>query len=132
MKPIIYLMLLMLPLTSCAQGLTNEKTHDLMIGQRLQLGDYILIFQEVEEDSRCPKGTNCIWAGRAIVKLSIVTPGKETQEHTAIFGQTKGGEKANTTVIQDGSYTVELTKLLPYPQADKEMGPYVLKLVEKN
>ena len=81
MKPLIYLLLMMLPLASCAQGFSNDKKYDLRLGQQAQVGDYIPIFQEVEEDSRCPKGTNCIWAGRAIVKLSVVTPGKQPKEH---------------------------------------------------
>jgi len=132
MKPLIYLLLLMMPLASCAQGFSSDKKYDLRLGQQVQVGDYILIFQEVEEDSRCPKGTNCIWAGRAVVKLSVLTPGKQPTEHKAIFGQTKGDEKANTTVVLEGSYSIELTGLKPYPEADVEMGPYVLKVLEKN
>lgn len=132
MRQLILLVLLAFPLAGCAQGFSTDKNYDLRLGQQTQVGDYILIFQEVEEDSRCPKGTDCIWAGRAIVKVSVVTPGKQPREHKAIFGQTKGDEKANTIVVQDGSYVIELKALKPYPEAEKKMGPYVLKLVERS
>jgi len=30
-----------------------------------------IAFEAVEEDSRCPEGAYCFWAGRAVVRLSV-------------------------------------------------------------
>jgi hypothetical protein len=37
---------------------------------------------EVKEDSRCPQGVECIWAGNVQVALSIDGPGKSARQET--------------------------------------------------
>jgi hypothetical protein len=37
-------------------------------------------FIEVSEDSRCPVGTTCVWAGNAKVKLTLLSGKKKAQE----------------------------------------------------
>ena len=132
MKAILYKLLLCLPLITLGQGFSQDQTYNLRVGQQISVGDHLLIFQEVSEDSRCPKGTECIWAGRAIVKLSVLVPDKQSKEHLAIFGQTKGGEKANMLVGQGKDYQIELKSLKPYPEQGVEMGTYTLKVVKRN
>lgn len=44
------------------------------------------------EDSRCPTGVTCIWAGRARVKVEITSEGK-TEEKTLTFGEVRQGEE---------------------------------------
>lgn len=132
MKTILYTLLLCLPLTTLGQGFSQDQTYNLRVGQQISVGEHLLIFQEVSEDSRCPKGTECMWAGRAIVKLSVLVPGKQSKEHVAIFGQTKGGEKANMLVAEGKDYQIELKSLRPYPEEGVEMGTYTLKVLKRN
>ena len=37
-------------------------------------------FIEVTDDSRCPVGTTCVWAGNAKVKLTLLSSKKRAQE----------------------------------------------------
>jgi hypothetical protein len=72
-------------------------------------------FVEVMEDSRCPEGVNCIWAGNAKVKLVITSyrMGSKTVELN-----TNGGQKGD----QLDGYAINLESVTPYPKADKPIG----------
>ncbi|MCW5959498.1 MAG: hypothetical protein KIS76_05000 [Pyrinomonadaceae bacterium] len=54
-----------------AQG-SDEKV-SLRVSEEKSVGgdDFKIKFLSVLEDSRCPEGTNCIWAGNAKVELEI-------------------------------------------------------------
>ena len=41
------------------------------LGQRVAVGALMVTPQSVVEDSRCPVGARCIWAGRLVVKTRI-------------------------------------------------------------
>src|SRR5688500_2560698 len=69
-------------------------------------------FVEVLEDSRCPEGANCIWAGRARIKVTI--DGKDVSSMTVELA-TDG----DTQSIKVGNYQVHLVKLEPKPSAQK-------------
>lgn len=65
-------------------------------------------FIEVTEDSRCPAGVNCVWAGNAHIKFEVANRA--------------GGSKvleANTSVGPKGDqfdgWAIELTSLTPLP-----------------
>ncbi|MDQ2746697.1 MAG: hypothetical protein M3T96_05495 [Acidobacteriota bacterium] len=69
-------------------------------------------FLSMEEDSRCPEGVNCIWAGNARIKVEIGA-GKDCE----IF-------EMNTNLGAKGAtfrgYAVNLTALTPLPKADSK------------
>lgn len=70
-------------------------------------------FLEVIEDSRCPTGVDCIWAGNAKVKVKII--GSHSSQ---VFEfNTNIGAKGD---IFDG-WAITIDKLTPYPRADKEI-----------
>jgi hypothetical protein len=65
-------------------------------------------FVSLIEDSRCPEGTNCIWAGNAKIKIEVGKGGKkETFEVNTNLGP-KGA-------TYDG-YAIELISLTPTPK----------------
>lgn len=45
------------------------------LGQRVAVGAAMVTPQSVAEDSRCPVGARCIWAGRLVVKTRIEANG---------------------------------------------------------
>lgn len=72
-------------------------------------------FVEVMEDSRCPEGVNCVWAGNAKVKIKVTS--KRLGEK--IFeANTNGGPKGD----QFDGYAINLESVTPYPKADKPIG----------
>lgn len=36
------------------------------------MNDYTIIINKIISDSRCPEGTNCIWAGELVIEFSVV------------------------------------------------------------
>ncbi len=80
----------------------NEQTTD-------QASGITLKFVELVEDSRCPEGVNCIWAGNAKVKISVSKNGAD--------GQTI---ELNTnlqprSIVYQGS-TITLSDVTPHPK----------------
>ncbi|MBS0474358.1 MAG: hypothetical protein JSR28_04305 [Proteobacteria bacterium] len=67
---------------------------------------------KVIEDSRCPVGTQCVWAGQVKVSVRIDTgPGSETRELTLGKGEQ----------VADGKLT--LVEVLPQKQANRTIYP---------
>ncbi|HYP52426.1 MAG TPA: hypothetical protein VEQ42_02740 [Pyrinomonadaceae bacterium] len=73
-------------------------------------------FASVSEDSRCPTGVDCIWAGNARVSLVVQRAGGK---QTTVELNTNVEPKA---VSADG-YELALTNLDPYPQSGAKIDP---------
>ena len=67
-----------------------------------------LVFEEVIEDSRCPKNVECVWAGRARYAVEFTLDG--APERAVITEE--GGETGGISVFD---YAVE-SELEPYPE----------------
>lgn len=72
-------------------------------------GALTLAFDKVGEDSRCPTGVQCIWAGNGAVVLTVAPP-----------GESKYSVQLNTTLTPStataGTYRISLVGLKPYPK----------------
>ncbi|MGO3182443.1 MAG: hypothetical protein ACTIJ9_06385 [Aequorivita sp.] len=102
-------------------------------GETVVLNDVSIKFLEVVEDSRCPEDVDCIWAGRAIVKVAVVANGKTT-EKTMIFGAVKTDEEKNTNLYNSQNFDINGLKLAPYPtskSSGKDTGYTLLISKEK-
>ncbi|HEX7243012.1 MAG TPA: hypothetical protein VF263_22175 [Longimicrobiaceae bacterium] len=66
--------------------------------------------ESVPSDSRCPTGVNCVWAGNAVVRVTLSSPGVAPQTF-----------ELNTTLDPKsatyGAYTIDFTALAPYPSS---------------
>lgn len=93
------------------------------IGVKILKGETVVLkgisikFLEVAEDSRCPEGVDCIWAGRAIVKTQVTSNGK-SEEKTLIFGEVKSGEEKNTNLYSSANFLINGLTLKPYPTSE--------------
>ncbi|GAB3666938.1 hypothetical protein GCM10027589_32380 [Actinocorallia lasiicapitis] len=70
-----------------------------------------LTFTGVENDSRCPRAVDCVWAGDATV---VVTAGGARHELHV---------NADPKTATVGGHTVELVALDPYPEAPGQLDP---------
>lgn len=92
-----------------------------MIAVKVYLGDFISIenhtlkFVKVIEDSRCPKGANCVWAGRAKILVEISSENKETTQKEIIFGKANQGESNDLELFKSNNKIVNAYQLNPYP-----------------
>jgi hypothetical protein len=84
-------------------------------------------FAAVTEDSRCPAGVQCIWAGNAAVRLELSVRGGGSKSLTL---NTNGGP-SHIDEDQYQGYKVKLVELNPYPRSDHQIaaGNYVATLL---
>jgi hypothetical protein len=84
--------------------------------------DLSLEFVAVTADSRCPAGVQCVWAGEAKCRLSVVYRG-------SVYDMTltqPGGSSGVEELFQ--VYKVNF-KLEPYPEYGKQIAPSDYRLV---
>ncbi len=68
------------------------------------------------EDSRCPTGVKCFWAGNGRVRLRVSdAKGKHAEFELNTF--------LKPLEYDFGGYTIKLIKLSPYPTSDGQIEP---------
>jgi hypothetical protein len=98
-----------------------NKNFILSVGQEASTADGKLKikFVSVAEDSRCPKGVNCIWAGNARVMLQV---GK-TQGAPVKLELNTNPREATNGAGGYGEYLIKLVEVAPYPVAGQTIKP---------
>jgi hypothetical protein len=101
----------------------------LRVGQRtlLRSEGLRIRFVAVTEDSRCPVGVTCVWAGNAKVQIEVSTNRRDRETLTL---NTAG----NATLPSEAQYQlfrVQLVNLVPRPRANRKLAPrdYTLTLL---
>lgn len=74
-----------------------------------------LRFERVQSDSRCPMDAMCVWAGDAIVTVTL-KPLSGASESRELHTQPTGSQ------ISYANYTIALTTLAPYPRSSGEIS----------
>lgn len=68
-------------------------------------------FDKVVSDSRCPKGAQCVWAGEAVVRLTVTLPDKSNKTVDVKASVT---ESAATV----GAFRLSISDLQPAPTTE--------------
>ncbi len=94
---------------------------ELAPGERIAVArtDAVLRFVRVVEDSRCPTGVDCFWAGRAVVELGIR---RGDAPELLVELDLSQVERARHT-LAGSALVIAATALEPYPQADRAIRP---------
>lgn len=76
---------------------------------------YYLKLKSVFNDSRCPEGTNCIWAGEVSVVVEVYNNKKFVEEQTLTFNSTNREENMQWF---SKYYTTKIKSIgvFPYPK----------------
>ena len=117
---VIFLIMLLTSTTILGQRtikLNQEFT--LKVGQSASSSDSGLkiTFASVKEESRCPKGVTCVWAGNAKILIKI---SKDDSEPTTLELNTNIRPKRASYL----GYELSLEKLDPYPEANEQPKPF--------
>jgi hypothetical protein len=109
-----------------AKDAALDQEFEVRVGQWVTIeGERLRVtLSRVAEDSRCPEGVTCVWAGNAKVVLKL----------------SKARRRASTLTLNTGinpkqasfrGYEVKLVKLDPYPKEKRRIrrGDYVATLV---
>lgn len=117
-----------LALTPVGKTVGLGETVQLLPGGTVTISDTDLsiIFQEVVEDSRCPKDVECVWAGQVIVRLGVST-GEQQAANEVLMGL--NGPPDAPPQVQVGDYTIELLMVEPYPTSQPAPIPPVVTLI---
>jgi len=79
-------------------------------------GALTVVFVKVAEDSRCPTGVQCVWAGNGVVALTLNGPSNSLYMVTL-----------NTTLtphtFKAAPYEISLVGLKPYPKQGSKIPP---------
>ena len=120
--------LIFIALTGCDDIISTDVNEEFFIGpgQKAEIRESGLeiTFNKVIEDSRCPKGVECVWAGNGKVEISIHFPGEDPRIM-----------EINTNLepkeVMAGKYRIRILELQPYPEKDQQIPPedYRIKLI---
>jgi len=96
------------------RGARMDRNFMLRVGQEVLLADQKLKikFVSVPEDSRCPTGVTCIWAGSARIALSV-SEGKSKPISVELESNPRG--EPGTQGGKFGNYIIKLVNVAPYP-----------------
>jgi len=95
---------------------TNQE-FAIKVGQKIQVANFTLTLNKIAEDSRCPVGETCIWAGRVVADFDAVsgtdhqTISLSTASSTAFGGydfkiETVSPDKTSGTTTASGDYSL--------------------------
>jgi hypothetical protein len=95
---------------------------ELPVGRSADNGELSVVFEAVTEDSRCPRGVQCVWEGNASVRLTLESGG-ETE--VVLLGLALEPREASFA-----GYSVGLRDLAPYPVSEQpiERASYVARI----
>lgn len=102
-----------MPAAACETIEVNVKVGN---SARVDMLGMTIKFVEVLEDSRCPEGAQCIWAGQARVKIQV----DRYHKTLAVFVLTLNEGKNSARY---GDRTITFKSLEPYPKVDKPTDP---------
>jgi hypothetical protein len=69
---------------------------------------FLLTFNSVLQDSRCPIGVECFWQGEAVIEVNVKIGSRD-------YGNFKMSTLGNPSIIRVGTYIVRFIDLYPYP-----------------
>ena len=96
----------------------KPKTFALRYGNQKTIarGELRIRFVTVMEDSRCPVGVNCVWAGNAKIQVRV----SDRRGHSKMIELNTNGEPR---AAQFGRYAINLVNLTPQPRQNSKPAP---------
>ncbi len=103
------------PVHTSIRVVNPDQPFQLKLGEKAVVKQRGLIVQflKVKEDSRCPQGTACLWAGQATVVVKVMQNGKSL----GTLELTQGPNQSTAVSKPLVGHRVKLVNLLPYPVA---------------
>lgn len=74
-------------------------------------------FKNIAEDSRCPEGTQCVWAGVAVANVEFMSTTSRPMILQLSTAEVKGKDYHKTQSFN--GYSISLKEITPYPTSQK-------------
>lgn len=121
--------------TSNQKVIASESFTKLRMGQLTPFGDMMIKLKDVTSDSRCPEGTQCIWAGEAKIIVGMYPAGKFDKDVMITFSPKDVSKSKPMLLFEDGDSQYYAYGLSPYPsqksKIEKKQYELMLKIVSK-
>lgn len=134
MKKLLLLLLLLFSVVSCAQNPKTENVKYLKINQKMCLKKkgFTLVLKQVINDSRCPEGVTCIWAGEVSAVVSVYKNSKLIEDVTLVFSMKNKEENKNwfASYLPEKQKNIKSISVLPFPKEGSVINPkeYYIKI----
>lgn len=76
-----------------------------------------ITFKNIAEDSRCPEGTQCVWAGVAVANVEFMSTTSRPMILQLSTAEVKGKDYHKTQSFN--GYSISLKEITPYPTSQK-------------
>lgn len=73
-------------------------------------------FKNIAEDSRCPQGTQCVWAGVAVANVELMSTTSRPMTFQFSTTEVKGKDYHKTQSFN--GYTISLKEITPHPTSE--------------
>ena len=117
-----------------AQSPKSEKVKYVTIKQKVcpnQKGVQ-LVLKAISNDSRCPEGVTCIWAGEVTAVVSVYKNSKLIEDSTLVFSMKNEevNKKWLASYLSEKQKRIKSIRVLPYPKEGSKINPkeYYLKI----
>jgi hypothetical protein len=104
------LVLVLFAFVGCKSAKENPNEVIITSKNEVVTNDYAFVINKIVSDSRCPIGTNCIWAGELIMELSVWKDNKINETLVLTFSPTSKDEN----MAWFGKYIPNTKKLIKY------------------
>jgi hypothetical protein len=92
------------------------------LGKAVVVDNVTILFKEILEDSRCPKGTTCVWQGRVRLLVEVSNNGLAAVDKEIILGASLQSESIDTELFSNENIKINALNLTPYPDVADTSG----------
>lgn len=129
MKNVLFLILTTLSLTGCSCQKTITEINQKLDSEK----DKEIVFVKLISDSRCPEGTQCIWAGEVTFEVAAYENGKIVEQKQFILGTKNQEEVTNwfASHLPESKEVLKEIDILPHPKngVATKQEDYSVKLI---
>jgi len=132
MKPIQIFLVMLAGVLLGPVHAAPAKAIQLKLGEQTAVGDGALqiLFKSVINDSRCPRGVECVWAGQAKVLLQLEKKGEKAVE-VQLTTPWLSEARPNPSEAAYAGYLIQLKSLAPYPGETNKVDTAVTIVVSE-
>jgi len=95
----------------------------LKVGKDIRFGDMCIKFIRVTEDSRCPQGVDCMWAGEVKALIGFYENGTLLEEKEFVFGAQAINKTQTKEIFVSPKKTMFAYHMSPEPSAEQRIDP---------
>lgn len=134
MKKLLFLFLFTFGAVAFAQNSAQGPVKYLKITQKkcLKKSGYQIVLKDIVNDSRCPDGVTCIWAGEASAVVSVYKDSKLVEDNTMVFSMKsmEANKQWFAKYLPVKQRKIQNMTVVPYPKKDEKIDKkdYCIKI----